>query len=172
MNLVFSALCIVAQLAPRSFKRHLCVQKRDATVTPGVLSLTRSTLSVRMSRRLCAVISVQTVDSRGCLCFWEGVGSARASFLSILPCTSVWGIATQTEATLISVLESNLACVRNGSLYQLCGSLPCLESGCGGDASLMTAEGATEHNRLLRRPAVHTERTRRRPFMLRFCADR
>lgn len=41
------------------------------------------------------------------------------------------GIATQTEATLISVLESNFACVQNGSLYQLGGSLPCLESACG-----------------------------------------
>lgn len=44
-------------------------------------------------------------------------------------CVSVClGIATQTEATLISVLESNLACVQNSSLYQLGGSLPCLES--------------------------------------------
>lgn len=41
------------------------------------------------------------------------------------------GIATQTEATLISVLESNLACVQNGSLYQLGGSLPCLQSAYG-----------------------------------------
>lgn len=49
--------------------------------------------------------------------------------VSLCECVSVrLGIATQTEATLISVLESNLACVQNSSLYQLGGSLPCLES--------------------------------------------
>lgn len=79
------------------------------------------------------------------------------------------GIATQTEATLISVLESNLACVQNGSLYQLGGSLPCLESGGSrsSDAFLMTAQREQPYNHLLQRPTVHWERTRKRLFM--FC---
>lgn len=50
-------------------------------------------------------------------------------FMCVLGVGWSWGVATQTEATLISVLESNLASVQNGSLYQLGGSLPCLESG-------------------------------------------
>lgn len=59
------SLCIAAQLARRRFKRELCVQKRDATVTPGVLSLTRSPSPAHMFRRHDAVISVQTANLRG-----------------------------------------------------------------------------------------------------------
>lgn len=91
--------------------------------------------------------------------------------LSVYVC--VWvggeGVATQTEATLISVLESNLACVQNGSLYQLGGSLPCLESGgsrsSSGDAFLMTALREQPDDRLLQRPTVCRGRTRKRLFM-------
>lgn len=67
------------------------------------------------------------------------------------------GIAAQTEATLISVLESNLACVQNGSLYQLGGSLPCLESAMFSSQPLVESERG---NGLLQ------ERTSERIFML------
>lgn len=97
--------------------------------------------------------------------------------LSVYECVCDGGVATQTEATLISVLESNLACVQNGSLYQLGGSLPCLESGgsrssrssgsssSGGDASLMTAPRERPDDHLLQRPAVCRGRTRKRLFV-------
>lgn len=97
-----------------------------------------------------------------------GINACTCAFLSAYMCVCL-GIATQTEATLISVLESNLACVQNGSLYQLGGSLPCLESGGSrsSDAFLMTAQREQPYNHLLQRPTVHWERTRKRLFM--FC---
>lgn len=65
------------------------------------------------------------------------------------------GVTTQTQATLISVLESNLARVQNGSLYQFGGSLPCLESGgsrsSSSDAFLMTAQKEQANDHLLQR---------------------
>lgn len=91
-------------------------------------------------------------------------------FLFVCVCVCVgWGGATQTEATLISVLESNLACVQNGSLYQLGGSVPCLESGgsrsSSSDAFLMTAQREQPDDHLLQRPAVCWGRTRKTKFM-------
>ncbi len=100
--------------------------------------------------------------------------NARAcAFLSLTPyvcvcvCVCVVGgrDATQTEATLIFVLESNLACVQNGSLYQLGGSLPCLESGgsissgsiSSGDAFLMTAQREQPDDLLLQRPTIYAK---------------
>lgn len=68
----------MAQLALRFFKQELCVQKRDATVTPAVLSLTRSLLSARMFCRRDAVISVQTVNPK-VYRHWGG-GSAHVPF--------------------------------------------------------------------------------------------
>lgn len=106
-----------------------------------------------------------------CLCFrcwdhcanneskWVSVSAHELVLLSLSPCMRVYlGIAAQTEATLISVLESNLACVQNGSLYQLGGSLPCLESGGSrssgsSDAFLLTAQREQPHNHLLQRLA-------------------
>lgn len=88
--------------------------------------------------------------------------------LCVSVCVCWGGVATQTEATLISVLESNLACVQNGSLYQLGGSLPCLESGgssSSSDASLMTAWRAQPDDHLLQRPVVYWSRTRKRLFV-------
>lgn len=100
-------------------------------------------------------------------------------FSSVCVCVCVcWrrgdGGATQTEATLISVLESNLASVQNGSLYQLGGSLPCLESGgssssSSSDAFLMTALKEQPDDHLLQRPTVCRGRTRRRLFMSYYC---
>lgn len=149
VNLVLSSThCILAQMVPYFFKQALYAQKvrlsAVAALTHGVLSLAWNLLSECMFPWFdAAVISVQTMNLKGyryqgmCMCF--------SLFLAVCECL---GIATQTEATLISVLESNLACVQNGSLYQLGGSLPCLESGgsrsrCGSDASLVTAEGAS-----------------------------
>lgn len=81
--------------------------------------------------------------------------------LVLCMCVCLLGGTTQTEATLISVLESNLACVQNGSLYQLGGSLPCLESGgsrsrssSSSDAFLMTAQREEPDDHLLQRPTV------------------
>lgn len=110
-----------------------------------------------------AVISVQTMDPKG-----YQYPCAPSRSLSLCMCVCDGGdVATQTEATLISVLESNLACVQNGSLYQLGGSLPCLESGGssssgggGGDASLMTALREQPDDHLLQRPAVCRGRTK------------
>ena len=105
-----------------------------------------------------AVISAQTMNPKGyqyqCALSHFSL-SPSCSLLCVWVCVWWGGVATQTEATLISVLESNLACVQNGSLYQLGGSLPCLESGGssssssssnGGDASLMTAPRATRRS--------------------------
>lgn len=70
------------------------------------------------------------------------------------------GVATQTEAALISVLESNLARVQNGSLYQLGGSVPCLESGgsSSSDVFLKTAPKEQAGDHLLQKLPVRCEK--------------
>lgn len=113
-----------------------------------------------------AVITVQTMTSKGCR--YQGTRLCVSLSLCVVE------VATQTEAPLISVLESNLACVQNGSLYQLGGSLPRLESGgskrgsSSSDAFLVTAEREQLEDHLLQRPTVCWGRTQKALFMIFF----